>query len=944
MSFAFTLGEHIHDQLEELSKQPQDDSNLGWDQPSAIHLLRQPTMIIRNGNFLKAQANWHRALAIVKMRLVISNIHEEFAIKQPPPKPSRKEIARKYFLKIIDFISDIILPLTMIYYTIIIPYRAAYNEFTSAWTIWDVTLDFTHILVALVHFINYQREFRKTDQYVVFGKDYHLLLDPSFYRFVLAVAISLPYQLIDNELLVIKILHIIDLGTLTSLTASAAGGLIQSEFVFKLTLWWYPVKIVLLLFIVLHICACFWIWMADSGANPDRWLANWDPGWEVHPADVYIQALMFMAETISTAGYGDTCAMSPPEYVVVSFLQLVSGYFFTQFGAILKYINEKIDEAEMIRQRQKEEMIGWLLQLDRNNQSNIYRHKLTQHLDDFLVEEKGKHKRNLFTENEFYWQLPFNLQFLLAVWYCKKEFVYFQNFFRGLSTDFVQLALLEMIPRRIETGENLFLGPTCDGVYFILKGLVVESHPVTKNIIGHHTQGSVIGLTCVLYGIGSRRIFKAMGDVKVFYIPKHVFNEISWIQKGDRKTLRHKIYRQMKDEGGEDHEHADDIVNQAFEETIKKLTPIMGYSPEQLMDYKALIKKKKEPQVPTEMASILAGTGLEAVKTGASSVATVTAPQRRVNRSSTMMGTTMIQHRDRNRRVVPLNLQGRNTGGRGGRGTEVVPLNLKDNSSAPPLDSREEVPSTDRVSLSNVPTDRNSLIRDLEELSKLDVTETKLENSPRQNLGASLRQYDHLPSEQGSSNDVSTGNVNPGIISTAIMGSITSVRLETKKEPPKKIVSTFANKAFSFLKGKSNKVHVEEKIVERKEEEERDDFDVANFDPDKEEKEHDNADDDGSDDEEDLDSSLEVPTEGLAADEIADNPTFFTIDQICVNLETKLKLIEKRLHHQKDEIRRELWKCRDAARSVRGVVAVKALIAESQTFTNMVSGYLKKLL
>lgn len=862
---------------------------LDFDQFSTLNLLGKEAS--RLESHIRAQALWRRALAVVKMNLFVGIIQDEIVVQ---PESRRERILRIFKKVILNYMSDIILPLTVIYYAIIVPYRAAYNVFSHRWTIWDLTFDIIHILVAVARFLIQQREFRKSDEYIVFGRNYHILRDYRFYRLVLTIVISLPYQLTNKNLLIIKVAHIIDLGTLTSLTATAAGSLIASEFLFKLSLWWYPTQIILLLLIILHICACLWIWLSDSGIDPDRWLYHWDPGHSITSVDIYIQALMFMTETISTAGYGDSCAISPSEYFVVMFLQIVSGYFYTQFTSLGKYITEKIDASEMVIRQKNEEIIGWLLQRERANQSNLYSNRLSGQLEQFLVEEKDKGKKDLFEGNEFYEKLPFKYKFLLVIWYCEEEFLLFDDFFSDLSAEFAMDTLLEMIPRNIKIGEDLFFSSDAsDGVFFILEGSVVEYSPNKKKIYGQHEKGSIIGLKEFFLNKRPSKIFRATENVKAAYIPRKKFNKISWLHRGDRKILRKKTFQKMKEEL-EDDDKSGDFAERELAFTLPRVSRLerrktmVGLSPEQIMR----ISTRTPSQTIILHPSTQRDSSIPSLKHARSSIG--------------------LNNKQNKRQVVPLAM-------------------TKDRSSVTSSSElKSEIPTFDLSSSRNLLNEQHF---------NLESPLSKRSNSRDSSL---IKKSDQMKSQSEFS-----------IYSTMDCSSLTrSSKMKRSKVFPitydslEQIPSTYTQIHLS-LKKIHNAEH-DEKIAEEDEEHDNeeepegimkiiDQDDEAEFHPKFVKNE-----DEGSE-EDNLNSSLEVPTEGVIADDLIVDEGIFTLEQICMNLQTHFAITSKRLQASKDELNQELKKLAKISKNLTGKVKVKEVIAKNQGFMNSLASQLEAL-
>ena len=519
----------------------------------SLSVLEDSTMAILVNNSrsvvseARAKLNWEKLRNTVHMVSTLGLLNE--LRQDTEPKVEDKSCkgrvrrfvkkTRNLWLEHYEAIRTIIIYLTGIYYAIIVPYRCAFRGYSPAWLIIDLTLDFSFIFFALSYYYHLYKKQRKTEVSLKFYK--HM----KFYSKIIIILISVPWEAIKNEWIIIKVLHCLTVQSFIHSTQHHIRTAPKSKLVAHWRLLGPLRSLTILLLITLHLCACFWIWIANAGERTDRWLYVWDPTHEKSAFDIYVQAYFFQTQTISTVGYGDTPAQDQEEYFIPMFLQLVSSYFYTKFLLLIKDAINKYEETTYCSQKTKEELMAWILQRQQGNASNKYTKKFDNNMETFLVQLKGVNMQELFKSNENFHALPYYLQ-RKVLGYCFRDTLEtFAEFFNKLSTECVSELLLELKP--VDLVGELFLSRThCDGIYFIEKGSIDEILPYGNKSVALHLKGDVIGVYYVLFQKKSHRIFKSVGTSSGYFIPRGVFINILENYPKDLKALKNGFIAQIR--------------------------------------------------------------------------------------------------------------------------------------------------------------------------------------------------------------------------------------------------------------------------------------------------------------------------------------------------------------------------------------------------------------
>ena len=92
----------------------------------------------------------------------------------------------------------------------------------------------------------------------------------------------------------------------------------------KIFLAFKALKLLIILSLLTHDCACIWIYLGITTDN--GWLSDFD--WRADGSEAYLNAHYFVVETFTTVGYGDYGASSNEEVWFLMFIELLGVMIF----------------------------------------------------------------------------------------------------------------------------------------------------------------------------------------------------------------------------------------------------------------------------------------------------------------------------------------------------------------------------------------------------------------------------------------------------------------------------------------------------------------------------------------------------------------------------------------------------------------------------------------
>ena len=356
----------------------------------------------------------------------------------------------------IQIIRTILVPLSIVFYLIIAPYRLAFSIYSTTWMAIDLALDSIFMIAGALYFYLRHREKDMLNEYAAIRIKTPVYKNHFLYSTLLIFIVSTPWELIHDRLIMLKLVQILNARAIKSSSEKIKSTLVSGDFALKLRILG-PLRTVLItLSIIIHLSACFWIFTGIE--VPDSWLYVWDPEYSNSNFSVYIQGLMYMTETLSTVGYGDTPPNSETQYWVPMIVQFVSSYAYTHFIVVIKDVVHKFQKVGHLTQLRKDEIYSWLLMLQNANESNMYSDKFSNHLQDFVVgETAGNIQQNLKIDSHFN-SLSYEVQYELLSILLRPVLEIFKDFFENLSKEFQLGFLLEIIRVDFENSKRLFVG------------------------------------------------------------------------------------------------------------------------------------------------------------------------------------------------------------------------------------------------------------------------------------------------------------------------------------------------------------------------------------------------------------------------------------------------------------------------------------------------------
>ena len=195
--------------------------------------------------------------------------------------------------------------------------------------------------------------------------------------------------------------------------------------------------------------------------------------------------------------------------------------------------------VENQNRKEQEELLIWFFNRNKGCRRSLYSRKINKDLLVFLREAKRKNINTILKTNRLYWNLSFNLRYRVGMYLLEEDMSPFRAFFENLSSEFKLTIFQELMPLKVPAGQHLFVTKEhCDGIYFIMDGLVQEVSSDHDTIHKVFSRGSILGLRQVLYSRKLNNEYITAVDVNAYYVPKEVFLNSANAQARDFEELK----------------------------------------------------------------------------------------------------------------------------------------------------------------------------------------------------------------------------------------------------------------------------------------------------------------------------------------------------------------------------------------------------------------------
>ena len=859
--------------------------------PTAPHLEGRERAI-KNWKRVHHIVTRNRVLFGIRNQMEVEGVYRRKSILKPLTKLERLSKSSAFWKKVLSSVWTTFLALAVIYYVILVPIRFAYDITSVFYTCGDIIFDAVFLLVSIGALIQRHREIRKD---ALFEKDKSLFKEINTYRHLFSIAISIPWQFIDFWLIVFKPLRIIDVGVIFKVTSKITQIGKKSKLFTQALVFGGLLRLFLLLALILHVAACLWIWIARINRQEGDWLADFDPQNRASNGHIYIQSYFFMCQIISAVGYGDLQPDSNKEYLMVMALNLIKGFLYAQVFFTLRKLTFVLYDKEIRNRNEDDELYSWLYQRNKGNEGNIYNKNFSRDLLIFLKEVKRKNVNQIIKTNPLFWQLPFELQFQTLKYLFKPVLDQFQDFFEGLTQEFMMALPMNLVPLKIKPESPLFLdSQTCDGLYFIVEGIVQEISEEEERIVDTYSVSSVIGLQYLIFDRQPSTQFYAVSLVKGYYISKSSFLAVSRVRHADFRKLKQRAMRFFVHP--ESQKRLDSFAQlEAPQDRGGGITSILSIDPQKL----------PKPQIIEPCNSVQNG-----------SLSDIGAMSRQASERSPInfkypsKTSLMFEEAALPNLVVHYSE----------KKPEKQDQTKIDQHFLHPNFHVEEIKGTKETK--DTHSDHSNSLR-----SSLEV---KTEQNMLGTLGLGLIKSSHevKASDNGEKSPLSKTSILSNIMDTEKPKTkrTSSRKLSDKPSKPKIDSESFGeHQGKNIIENLLDKFHKSVldkdsivKVIEKEERRVRDDFKFHDLRPDEAETQE-------NDVPEELDSSTEIPTEGVFYDDLIVDEDLFSLREIEQNLNAKLCILRSRLKNLRSKVLTEQNVCH------RGLKIISMKFAKSLT-------------
>eukprot|EP00347_Sterkiella_histriomuscorum_P018484 403345342 len=297
----------------------------------------------------------------------------------------------------------------------------------------------------------------------------------------------------------------------------------------------YANLLTLMIFVIFstHILACIYIYIGRRERYlPEDQRKGWiysDPSFIDPEAfrQIYIFALYFILQTITTVGYGDHTGNLRDEFIFCMSLEFIGLSLFSfMMGSINNMIN-KNDSFESLLDEKVSSLDIWIKKVEKSNKPNYIPPDLYSSIKRY-VQDAFLHDFNLIIEEfPFYHQVSPKMQTELINILFKDFQQQFRGFFQHCERGFLNELIINMYCRIYEPDQTVIqYGHKVHELYFIREGQVsLYNRYLNKDFI-LLPQYSVFGDYQIFYDLKSNINFKTKSkgeNVRFMCVAKKVF-------------------------------------------------------------------------------------------------------------------------------------------------------------------------------------------------------------------------------------------------------------------------------------------------------------------------------------------------------------------------------------------------------------------------------------
>jgi hypothetical protein len=188
---------------------------------------------------------------------------------------------------------------------------------------------------------------------------------------------------------------------------------------------------------------------------------------------IYIAAVYFILQTLTTVGYGDLCGTTQNEHIFSMILEFIGLSFFSFLMGSINNMLKKSDNFESLIDEKLSMLDIWIKKIERSNKPYFIPPDLYSNIKQY-VHDAFMHDFNLIIEEfNFYQQIPPKMQTEIMNTIFKDFQLHFRHFFEYCERGFVNELIINMFARIYEPDVDIVkYGEKFRQVYFICEGSV----------------------------------------------------------------------------------------------------------------------------------------------------------------------------------------------------------------------------------------------------------------------------------------------------------------------------------------------------------------------------------------------------------------------------------------------------------------------------------------
>lgn len=265
------------------------------------------------------------------------------------------------------------------------------------------------------------------------------------------------------------------------------------------------IPIGLMMPLLVHLVACAWIGLGSgtSGPDPDKMVE-------------YIKAIYWAFTTLTTVGYGDISAKTPPQMLFTCGVQVCG---VGVFGFVLSNVASLLSRADAAREHHMNGLDRIETFMTSHNIPNETRSRVRDYFHFLWTRHKGYHDRTLLED------LPGKIQSELFS-YINKPVVSKVSLFKGASEELIEDLMNELQPRIFVPGERIFrIDDVGEAMYFIYHGQV-EILTRDHTLIATLGEGAFFGEIALISDVQRTATARAATYCDVYELSKASFNRV----------------------------------------------------------------------------------------------------------------------------------------------------------------------------------------------------------------------------------------------------------------------------------------------------------------------------------------------------------------------------------------------------------------------------------